>query len=180
MILNNASAVNTQVASTAIYAELRQLAASHMRRERQDHTLSATALVHEAYMKLAKSNPDWQNRSHFFGLAANAMRQILIDHANARRAEKRGGDWIKLTLTSATPEIERVTNNEVEALDLLDLNAALLALEEIDARQARVVELRYFGGLTNEETAEAMNLSLATIKREWTTAKVFLKRALQK
>jgi RNA polymerase sigma-70 factor, ECF subfamily len=128
-------------------------------------------------MKLAKSNPDWQSRSHFFGLAANAMRQILIDYANAHRADKRGGEWIKLTLTSAIPEIERATNNEME---VLDLNAALLALESIDARQARVVELRYFGGLTNEETAEAMNLSLATIKREWTTAKVFLKRALQK
>jgi len=171
------SAVDAQIASEVIYAELRQLAASHMRRERRDHTLSATALVHEAYMKLAKANPDWQSRSHFFGLAANAMRQILIDHANAHRAEKRGGEWVKLTLTSAIPEIEHGINNELE---VLDLNAALLALEAIDARQARVVELRYFGGMTNEETAEAMNLSLATIKREWTTAKIFLKRALQK
>jgi RNA polymerase sigma-70 factor, ECF subfamily len=173
----SASNINAQVSTEAIYAELRRLAASHMRRERGDHTLSATALVHEAYMKLAKSNPDWQSRSHFFGLAANAMRQILIDYANAHRAEKRGGEWIKLTLTSAIPEIEHAMNNELE---VLDLNAALLALEAIDARQARVVELRYFGGLTNEETAEAMNLSLATIKREWITAKVFLKRALQK
>lgn len=159
----------------AVYTELKQLAASHIRRERADHTLSATALVHEAYMKLAKSNPQWETRAHFFGIAANAMRQILIDHANAHRAEKRGGDWIKLTLTSAIPEIG---GKEDDGVEILDLNAALLELEAIDARQARVVELRYFGGLSIEETADAMNLSIATIKREWLTAKLFLKRAL--
>jgi RNA polymerase sigma factor (TIGR02999 family) len=172
------TSLDAQVASNAIYGELKRLAASHMRRERGDHTLSATALVHETYMKLAKSNPDWQTRAHFFGLATTAMRHILIDYANAHRAEKRGGEWLKLTLTSATPEIEKIASETNEAHDILDLNNALQTLEQIDPRQARVVELRYFGGLSIEETAETLNLSIATIKREWMTAKIFLKRQL--
>ncbi|MEO8384452.1 MAG: ECF-type sigma factor [Betaproteobacteria bacterium] len=173
--MSDPHAQNLDSQVNAVYEELKRLAASHIRRERVDHTLSATALLHEAYMKLAKSNPQWETRSHFFGIAANAMRQILIDHANARRAEKRGGEWIKLTLTSAIAEIG---GGEEEGIDVLSLNAALKDLESIDARQARVVELRYFGGLSIEETADAMNLSIATIKREWQTAKLFLKRAL--
>jgi RNA polymerase sigma-70 factor (ECF subfamily) len=159
----------------AVYVELQKLASSHMRKERSDHTLSATALVHEAYIRLAKSNPHWETRGHFFGIAANVMRQVLIDHARARQAEKRDGDWIKLTLTSAIPEIE---SQAEEGLDVLQLNTALQALEAIDARQAKIVELRYFGGLSIEETADIMNLSIATIKREWSTAKLFLKRLL--
>jgi RNA polymerase sigma-70 factor (ECF subfamily) len=159
----------------AVYVELQKLASSHMRKERSDHTLSATALVHEAYIRLAKSNPQWETRGHFFGIAANVMRQVLIDHARARHAEKRDGDWIKLTLTSAIPEIESQVE---EGLDVLQLNTALQALEAIDARQAKIVELRYFGGLSIEETADIMNLSIATIKREWSTAKLFLKRLL--
>lgn len=159
----------------AVYLELRRLAASQMRKERTDHTLSATALVHEAYLRLAKSNPQWENRAHFFGIAANAMRQILIDHALAHRTQKRGGDWVRLTLTSATPEIDSQAQN---AIDILGLDAALKQLEALDERQARIVELRYFGGLTVEETADAMQLSSATIKREWSTARLFLKRAL--
>lgn len=159
----------------AVYVELQKLASSHMRKERSDHTLSATALVHEAYIRLAKSNPQWETRGHFFGIAANVMRQVLIDHARARQAEKRDGDWIKLTLTSAIPEIESQVE---EGLDVLQLNTALQALEAIDARQAKIVELRYFGGLSIEETAGIMNLSIATIKREWSTAKLFLKRLL--
>jgi RNA polymerase sigma factor (TIGR02999 family) len=158
-----------------VYAELQRLAFSYMRKERLDHTLSTTGLVHEAYIRLAKSNPQWASRAHFFGLAANTMRQILIDHARARQAEKRDGDWIKLTLTSAIPEID----SQVEdAVDVLHLNTALLALAAIDERQAKIVELRYFGGLSIEETADTMQLSIATIKREWSTAKIFLKRLL--
>jgi RNA polymerase sigma-70 factor (ECF subfamily) len=159
----------------AVYVELQKLASSQMRKERSDHTLSATALVHEAYIRLAKSNPQWETQGHFFGIAANVMRQVLIDHARARQAEKRDGDWIKLTLTSAIPEIESQVE---EGLDVLQLNTALQALEAIDARQAKIVELRYFGGLSIEETADIMNLSIATIKREWSTAKLFLKRLL--
>jgi RNA polymerase sigma-70 factor (ECF subfamily) len=165
----------TDIQVHAVYLELQKLASSHMRKERSDHTLSATALVHEAYIRLAKSNPQWETRAHFFGLAANVMRQILIDHARARQAEKRDGDWIKLTLTSAIPEIERQVD---EGIDVLHLNTALQTLETIDQRQAKIVELRYFGGLSIEETAEVMHLSIATIKREWSTAKLFLKRLL--
>ena len=158
-----------------LYAELRRLATTHTRREREDHTLSATALVHEAYLRLAKSNPQWENKAHFFGLAANVMRQILIDHALAHRAEKRGGEWLRLTLTTAMPEIDASGGIDA-AVDVLDLNSALNQLATLDARQAKVVELRYFAGLSIEETAEALDLSIATIKREWVTAKLFLRR----
>lgn len=160
----------TDIQIHTVYVELQKLASSHMRKERSDHTLSATALVHEAYIRLAKSNPQWETRSHFFGIAAHLMRQILIDHARARNAEKRDGDWIKLTLTSAIPEID---NQIDDGINILHLDTALQALEAIDERQAKIVELRYFGGLTIEETAEAMQLSIATIKREWSTAKIF-------
>ncbi len=167
--------LDAQIQSEVIYAELKRLAAAHMRRERGDHTLSATALVHETYLKLAKSNLDWRSRAQFFGLATSAMRHILIDYANAHRAEKRGGEWLKLTITGAMSEIDKIA---AEVHDVLELNEALLTLQQIDPRQARVVELRFFGGLSIEETAETLNLSVATIKREWMTAKVFLKRQL--
>lgn len=166
---------STDVQIQTMYVELQKLASSHMRKERNDHTLSATALVHEAYIRLAKSNPQWETRAHFFGIAAHLMRQILIDHARFRHAEKRDGDWIKLTLTSAISEIDSQID---EGINILQLNTALQALEAVDERQAKIVELRYFGGLTIEETAEAMHLSIATIKREWSTAKIFLKRLL--
>lgn len=168
-----APALDAQV--EVLYAELRRLATTHIRRERGDHTLSATALVHEAYLRLAKSNPQWQDKAHFFGLAANVMRQILIDHALAHRAEKRGGEWLRLTLTTAMPEIDASGGIDA-AVDVLDLNSALNQLATLDARQAKVVELRYFAGLSIEETAEALDLSIATIKREWVTAKLFLRR----
>ncbi len=163
----------------AIYDELKRLAASHIRRERADHTLSATGLVHEAYLRLAKSDPKWESRGHFLGIAANAMRQVLVDHARAHLAEKRGGDWIKLTLTSANPEIESKPAAPDDAVDVLDLNEALTDLEGRDARQARIVELRYFGGLSIEDTAAVLDLSPATIKREWLVARLFLKRKLE-
>ena len=169
------SPLDLQVAD--LYAELRRLAVAHIRRERNDHTLSATGLVHEAYLRLAKSNPQWENKAHFFGLAANVMRQILIDHAVAYRAQKRGGEWLRLTLSTAMPEIDACGGVDA-AVDVLDLNHALNQLAALDPRQARVVELRYFAGLSIEETADALDISIATIKREWVTAKLFLRRVM--
>lgn len=166
-----------------VYSELKRLAGSQIRRERADHTLSATGLVHEAYLRLAESSPQWESRGHFFGIAANAMRQVLVDHARAHRAEKRGGDWLKLTLTSAMPEIEGKpgdATNSVDAVDVISLNDALTELEQRDPRQAKIVELRYFGGLSIDDTAATLNLSAATIKREWLVAKLYLKRKLDK
>ena len=165
----------------AVYRELKRLAASQIRHERADHTLSATGLVHETYLRLAESGSQWESRGHFFGIAANAMRQVLVDHARAHRAEKRGGDWLKLTLTSAIPEIEGQLGNvgDVDGgIDVLGLHEALIELEKRDLRQAKIVELRYFGGLSIEDTATALDLSPATIKRDWLVAKLFLKRKL--
>ena len=158
-----------------VYAELKRLAAAQLRHERTDHTLSATGLVHEAYLKLARSHVSWQDRAHFLGLAARAMRQILVDHARIRNAEKRGGSWIKLTLTGVMPSIEQADD---DGIDVIKLNDALIELEALDARQARVVELRYFAGLSIEDTADAMNLSAATVKREWSVAMLYLKTAV--
>jgi len=162
----------------AMYDELRRLAASQLRRERSDHTLSATALVNEAYLKLSSSHLAWQDKQHFLCIAARAMRQILVNHALAHRAEKRGGDWLKLTLTSSAVEIDAQHAKDNEALDVVGLNDALKQLEAIDPRQGRIVELRYFAGLSIEDTAAAMSLSPATIKREWLLARLYLKRAL--
>ncbi|MES2898107.1 MAG: ECF-type sigma factor [Pseudomonadota bacterium] len=158
-----------------VYAEIRRLAASQLRREHEAHTISATGLVHEAYIKLARDAPQWQNRAHFFGIAANAMRQVLVNHALARKSDKRGGEWQKLTLTMSLPGVEA---RPEDAVDVIALNDALEALATLDPRQAEIVELRYFAGLTIEDTATAMNLSPATIKREWSVALLYLKRAL--
>jgi RNA polymerase sigma-70 factor (ECF subfamily) len=161
----------------AVYSELKRIAAARLRLERADHTLSATGLVHEAYLRLAQSSVHWENAGHFRAIAARAMRQILVNHALAHRAEKRGGEWLKLTLTGVEPEIEAQVDNGV---DILSLDEALKALAEIDPRQAQIVELRYFAGLTIEETADATKLSPATIKREWAVARLFLKRAMSR
>jgi RNA polymerase sigma-70 factor (ECF subfamily) len=161
----------------AVYSELKRLAASRLRLERPDHTLSATGLVHEAYLKLAQSDLHWENAGHFRAIAARAMRQILVNHALAHRTEKRGGEWVKLTLTGVEPEIEAQVSG---AVDILSLDEALKALAELDPRQAEIVELRYFAGLTIEETADAIKLSVATVKREWAVARLFLKRAMSK
>lgn len=161
----------------AVYGELKRIAASRLRLERADHTLSATGLVHEAYLRLAQSSLHWENAGHFRAIAARAMRQILVNHALAHRAEKRGGDWVKLTLTSVESEIEAQVENGV---DILLLDESLKTLAEIDPRQAEIVELRYFAGLTIEETADATKLSPATIKREWAVARLFLKRAMSR
>lgn len=152
-----------------IYKELRRQAAQYLRKERPGHTLQPTALVHEAYMKLIdQRDVRWQNRSHFFGIAAQAMRRILIDHARTRGRNKRGG---------ALPKVELEEGHAIQealGIDVLALDQALTRLQAIDARQAKIVELRYFGGLSVQETAEAMGISPATVKREWTMAKAWL------
>lgn len=154
-----------------VYEELRGIAAGYMRDERPGHTLQATALVHEAYVRLiGQKRVSWQNRAHFFGIAAQLMRRILIDHARRRQAAKRGvGGAIRLTAgvdVAGAPE---------QDFDLLAIDGALSRLERLDAAQARIVELRFFGGLTVEETAEVAGISTATVKREWRTARAWLR-----
>jgi RNA polymerase sigma factor (TIGR02999 family) len=159
-----------------VYEELRRLAAAYLRRERPGQTLQPTALVHEAYLRLMKDRPDrWQNRAHFCAIAAHSMRQILIERARARGAQKRGGAQPRVTLDEA---LVAADGREEPSVDLVALDDALARLEAIDADQARLVELRFFGGLTIEETAEAMNISPATVKRHWTVARAWLAREL--
>ena len=153
-----------------IYDELRRLAGSYLRRERADHTLQPTALVHEAYMKLIdQKQVHWQNRAHFFGIAAQVMRRILMDHARKHTAEKRGGDADKLPL-----EEEILVVSHERSADLIALDDALQALSQFDEQKAKIVELRYFGGLSIEETAEVIGVSVPTINRQWRMAKAWL------
>ena len=160
-----------------IYAELHRQAARAMRREPQEHTLQATALVNEAYLRLVgQDRVEWHNRAHFFGVAAQLMRRILVDHARAQDAAKRGGGAQRVTF--AGDEGEAHAEND-EGMDVLALHEALEILAALDARQARVVELRYFSGLNIEETAEAMDISPATVKREWAIARAWLRRELR-
>ena len=157
-----------------VYAELRRLAAAYLRRERPGQTLQPTALVHEAYLRLLKDRPDrWQNRAHFCAIAAHSMRQILIERARARGAQKRGGARHRVTLDDAL-----VAGGE-RSIDLIALDEAMERLAAFDPEQARLVELRFFGGLTVEETAETMNISPATVKRHWAVACAWLARELQ-
>ena len=157
-----------------VYEELRRLAAAYLRRERPGQTLQPTALVHEAYLRLMKDRPDrWQNRAHFCAIAAHSMRQILIERARARGAQKRGGAQPRVTLDEGL-----VAGQPSSTVDLVALDQALERLEAVDPEQARLVELRFFGGLTIEETAEAMNISPATVKRHWTVARAWLAREL--
>ncbi len=152
-----------------VYAELRRVAAGYMRRERPGHTLQATALVHEAYIQLVdQTRVTWRNRAHFFAVAAQIMRRILVDHARAHRAQKRGGDARKLTLE----ETVGAFGQRDVALEALD--DSLTALAQLDARQARIVELRFFGGLTVDETAEVLGVSAPTVEREWRMARAWL------
>jgi RNA polymerase sigma-70 factor, ECF subfamily len=161
-----------------VYGELKRIAARELRGERQGHTLCTTALVHEAWMELAKLDRiRWQNRSHYLALAAQAMRRVLIDHAVARRAPKRGGGRPVAPLDDAAG-LDPVTMVEARAAELLDLDAALVRLAALDARQAKVVECRFFGGMSVEETAEALSTSPATVKRQWTLARAWLNREL--
>jgi RNA polymerase sigma factor (TIGR02999 family) len=157
-----------------VYQELRRLAANNLRRERPGQTLQPTALVHEAYLRLMKDKPDrWQNRAHFCAIAAHSMRQILIERARARGAQKRGGPRQRVTLDEAL-----VAGGD-RSIDLLALDEALERLAAFDPDQARLVELRFFGGLTVEETADAMDISPATVKRHWTVACAWLARELE-
>jgi RNA polymerase sigma factor (TIGR02999 family) len=158
-----------------IYDELRKLAANYLRRERPDHTLQPTALVHEAYLRLVdQTRVNWQNRAHFFGVAAQIMRRLLVDHARKHNAEKRGQDFQKLSLDE---NIDRAVERSSE---LIALDDALKALAEFDQPKARVVELRYFGGLSIEETADVLGVTPTTIKRHWRFAKAWLYGEMQR
>lgn len=157
-----------------VYKDLRVLAHRYLRNERSDHTLQTTDLVHEAYLRIAGQNPiDAENRPHFIAIAARLMRQILVDYSRNHRAAKRGAD-LRVTLDSAiAPPIAHTT-------DLVALDDALLELARIDEQQSRIVELRFFGGLTNEETAEVLGISRSTVKRDWNVAKAWLTRQMKK
>ncbi len=157
-----------------VYEELHRQASRYLRRESKGHTLQTTGLIHEAYLKLIDQREvDWQNRAHFFGIAAQAMRRILVDYARTKHREKRGGNDVNQPLEAAMS----VAADE-KAFDLIALDEALIKLAAIDSRQARVVELRYFSGLSLEETAEVLNISRATTAREWNVARAWLRREL--
>jgi RNA polymerase sigma factor (TIGR02999 family) len=159
-----------------VYDELRKRARALIRLENPGHTLDGTALVHEVYVKLVdQKQSSWQNRAQFYGLAAQVMRNILVDHARSRHRQKRGGEAVKLRLSNGLEVAEAKQD-----VDLIRLDDALHALEKLDAQQSRIVELRYFAGLTIEETAEALHSSPATIKRSWTTARLWLLRELSR
>ena len=156
-----------------VYEELRRIAHRELRHERTDHTLGTTALVHEAYLKLARLDRiRWQSRAHFLAVAAQAMRRVLVDYAVARRAQKRGGGHAPESLDDA------VAMAEARGDELLALDDALRQLQALDERHARIVECRFFGGMSIEETAEALGVSPATVKREWTLARAWLNREL--
>jgi len=178
--------------SAILYKELGQMAQQHLRRERTNHTMQKTALVNEAFIRLiAQDQVDWQSRAHFFGLASKLMRRILVDYARARLANKRGGgasvlsldemnepsdvDEAPATTPTALQHLDDHTQENVSAID-----EALQRLERVDKQQAQIIEMRYFGGLTIEQTAEALDISPATVKREWTLARAWLKRELAK
>jgi RNA polymerase sigma factor (TIGR02999 family) len=177
--------------SALMYEELRQLAQRHLRRERSNHTMQKTALVNEAFVRLVgQQSVDWQSRAHFIGLASKLMRRVLVDYARARLADKRGGGAGVLSLDEmAAPQADEAPDTTPTALQHLDahtqeevsaIDQALVRLEQIDQRQAQIVEMRYFGGLTVEQTAEAIDISAATVKREWTLARAWLRRELGK
>ncbi len=156
-----------------VYEELRRQAARYLRREQPGNTLQTTALIHEAYVRLVdQRNTQWQNRAHFFGIAAQMMRRILVDHARAKKRVKRGGSEIRVSLSDATVAAKE------QDLDVVALDAALERLALIDEQQSRVVELRFFSGLSVEETAEVMGISKSTVKRDWSMAKAWLHREL--
>jgi RNA polymerase sigma factor (TIGR02999 family) len=157
-----------------VYDELRRIAHRYMQRERNGHTLQTTALVNEAYLKLAGGHQiEWKNRAHFFGVSAQVMRHLLIDHARRRQFARYGGDAVLVSLENAT------TMSSQSACELLAINEALEELSRLDQRKGRVVELRYFGGLSLEETAEVLDVSVMTIRRDWRAAKAWLYRWLK-
>ena len=157
-----------------VYEDLRRLAAAYMRREAAGHSLQPTALVHEAYVRLVDQRQvKWRNRAHFFGVAAGLMRRVLVDHARARRADKRGGGFERVTLVG-----DEVAADSPQGIDVLALHESLERMAAFNPRQEPIVELRYFGGLTIEEAAEVVGISEATVVREWTIAKAWLRADL--
>jgi RNA polymerase sigma factor (TIGR02999 family) len=156
-----------------VYEELQRIARAHFRRERHEHTLQATALVHEAYFRLVDQREPLQSRGHFLALAATQMRRILLDYARRHRAERRGGDAERVLLE------DTIAIHGASPVDMIALDGALVKLAALDADQARLVELRFFGGLSVEETAEVMEISTATVKRRWSSARVFLRREME-
>jgi RNA polymerase sigma factor (TIGR02999 family) len=158
-----------------VYDELRRVARRHLRRERPDHTLQSAGLVHEAYLRLVRQEtPQWQDRAHFFGVAAQLMRHILVDHARNHLAAKRGGGAPRLSLDSEKARAQK------QEFDLVALDDALGKLITLDPQQGRLIELRFFGGLSIEETAVVLGISPATVKREWATARAWLRRELNR
>ena len=158
-----------------VYAELRRLAHYYLQRERSDHTLQSTALVHEAYMRmLGQKLPDWQNRAHFFGVAARMMRQILVEYARGHQAAKRGGDTYKVSLDEGALVAQKTD------LDVILLDDALQDLAKLDEQQSRIVELRFFAGLSIDDTSEVLGISPATVARDWTTARIWLHREISR
>ena len=157
-----------------VYEDLRVLALSYFQRQEGGHTLEPTALVHEAYVKLVGSSSRWKDRAHFYAVAATAMRQILIDHARRKKADKRGGDRDRLTLSNI------LTPSGGNEIDLLALNELLTRLEQLDQRQYRVVEMRFFAGASEEEIAEVLGVSRTTVQSEWRSAKAWLGKELRK
>lgn len=154
-----------------VYRELRRLAASHLRKERKSHTLQPTALVHEAYLRLVdQKNPNWQNRSHFYGVASQLMRRILVDHARKKHADKRAGQKVSLE--------DAVSFQKERSRELLALDAGLTALEKFDARKCRAVELRYFGGLSMDEIAQTLDISAVTVRRDLRMAEAWLNQEM--
>lgn len=162
-------------AARVVYDELHQLASVYLGRERGDHTLQPTALVHEAYLRLLGQDTPWRNRSHFFGIAAQMMRRVLVDHARRGAADRRDrANTIRLDDAGVIAATE-----EADAQGVLDVNEALIELEQMDARQARVVELKFFVGLSLDEIAEVLSISAATVSREWTVARRWLQHRLR-
>jgi RNA polymerase sigma-70 factor, ECF subfamily len=157
-----------------VYEEMRRLAGGYMRRERTNHTLQATALVHEAYLKLVEQRSGWRSRAHFFGVAAQVMRHILIDHARGHVRAKRGGPKESVALDEA------LVFSEEKSEELLAVDEAMQRLAKLDPRQSKIVEMRFFGGLTVEETAEALSISPITVKRDWSLARAWLYGELQR
>jgi len=156
-----------------VYPELHRIAAQHLLHERQGHTLQPTALVNEAYLRLAhRPDKQWQDRTHFFAVAARIVRSILVDHARARQTAKRGSGAVTIVLSDAAAHVP------APEVDLLDLDAALQALERLDPQQSRIVELRYFAGLSIEETADVLGVSPSSVKRDWVIAKTWIRRRM--
>jgi RNA polymerase sigma-70 factor, ECF subfamily len=176
--------INGQLAVTpSLHAELAQLARRYMRRERPNHTLQPTALVNEAYIRLfGRQAADWQNRAHFLAHAAHTMRQVLVDHARARWTDKRGGKHIRLSLdeAGAKEHLGKTLGYSDRSVDVLALNDALDELAQLDPRQTSVVELRFFGGLTEKEISELLGVTVRTVRRDWSTARLWLRRHIER